>query len=108
MSENGGSRSGGLLTAFAVGAAVGAGIALLFAPQSGKNTRDMLADKGRELRGRAKGALEDGKSQLAAIRGRTRCGRVISTRAVVSLSGSGGQYESTLGPMKSNGGWSCD
>ena len=66
MSENGGSRSGGLLTAFAVGAAVGAGIALLFAPQSGKDTRDMLADKGRELRGRAKGALEEGRSHLAA------------------------------------------
>ena len=61
MSEKAGSRSGGLLTAFAIGAAIGAGVALLYAPRSGKSTRGMLAEKGRELRGRANGALQDGK-----------------------------------------------
>jgi gas vesicle protein len=61
MSENVRSTTGGYLTALAIGAAIGAGIALLYAPRSGKATRGMLVDKGRELRGRARGALEDGK-----------------------------------------------
>ena len=64
MSENAGSKVGGLLTAFAIGAAIGAGVALLYAPQSGKDTRGMLADKGRELQGKAKGAFENGKELL--------------------------------------------
>ena len=61
MSEKTRSRPVGLLASLAIGAAIGAGIALLYAPRSGKATRGMLADKGRELRGRAKGALKDGK-----------------------------------------------
>jgi gas vesicle protein len=64
MSENTGSRSGGLLAAFAVGAAIGAGVALLYAPQSGKHTRGMIADKGRQLRGKTNGALENGKGYI--------------------------------------------
>lgn len=61
MFEKTGSKPGGLLAAFAIGAALGAGMALLYAPRSGKATREMLADKGRELGGRARGALQDGK-----------------------------------------------
>ena len=62
MSESAGSKSGGLLVAFAVGAALGAGIALLYAPRSGKDTRGMLGERRREFQGRAKGAIEDGKA----------------------------------------------
>ncbi len=54
MNENMNNRPhhlGGILTAFAVGAALGAGIALLYAPRSGKDTRKILADKGREWKG---------------------------------------------------------
>jgi len=40
-------------TPFAVGALVGAGIALLFAPQSGKETRKLLAQKANLLRDKA-------------------------------------------------------
>ncbi len=36
---------GSILLAFAAGAVIGAGIALLYAPQSGKETREMLARK---------------------------------------------------------------
>jgi len=68
MSERTGSRSVGLLASLAIGAAIGAGIALLYAPQSGKDTRGMLANKGRDLRGRAKGALKDGKDFIAERR----------------------------------------
>jgi gas vesicle protein len=68
MSQNIRSTAGGLLAAFAIGAALGAGIALLYAPQSGKATRGMLADKGRNLGGRAKGALREGKDFIAERR----------------------------------------
>ncbi|MCX7920064.1 MAG: YtxH domain-containing protein [bacterium] len=41
---------GSILLAFAAGAVIGAGIALLYAPQSGKETREMLAKKAGELK----------------------------------------------------------
>jgi len=46
------------LTVFAVGALVGAGIALLYAPQSGKETRKLLAKKARQLKGKARDTVE--------------------------------------------------
>ena len=61
MSENNSTQVGGIITAFAVGALVGAGIALLYAPRSGKETRELIADKGRELKGKATGAIEDAR-----------------------------------------------
>jgi len=62
MSENNEStRIGGYLAAFAIGALVGTGVALLYAPRSGKETRDLLAKKGRELKGKAADVLDDAK-----------------------------------------------
>jgi len=61
MSETTGSRSGGVVVGLAIGATMGAALALLYAPQTGKDTRSMLANKGRKLRGKANGALENGK-----------------------------------------------
>ena len=62
MSDNNeSSRVGGYLAAFAIGALVGTGIALLYAPRSGKETRELLAKKGRELKGKASDALDDAK-----------------------------------------------
>jgi len=62
MSDNNEStRVGGYLAAFAIGALVGTGVALLYAPRSGKETRDLLAKKGRELKGQAADALDDAK-----------------------------------------------
>jgi gas vesicle protein len=67
------SRVGGYLIAFAIGALVGTGAALLYAPRSGQETRELLAKKGRDLKGRASEALEDAtdfiqgkKAELAA------------------------------------------
>jgi len=52
---------GGYLIAFALGALAGAVTALLFAPQSGKETRQFLADKGRKLKDDAQKTLEQAK-----------------------------------------------
>jgi gas vesicle protein len=60
MSENN-SSFGSYLTAAAVGAAVGATIALLYAPCSGQETRKKLARRAKKLKGQAETALEDAK-----------------------------------------------
>jgi len=49
-------RSG--LTPFIVGAVIGAGVAMLYAPQSGKETRKLLARKGKQLRDKAQDTIE--------------------------------------------------
>ena len=55
---------GGYLAAFAIGAALGAGIALLYAPRSGRETRDLLASKARDLKDKAEDALNDAKEMI--------------------------------------------
>ena len=52
MADNDGGA--GLLIAFAVGAIVGAAVALLYAPASGEETRDYLGQRAREGRDRAR------------------------------------------------------
>jgi gas vesicle protein len=65
MSDNNNSTPvGGFLAAFAIGALAGAGIALLYAPRSGKETRQLIADKGCELKGRAADAVGDVKDYI--------------------------------------------
>lgn len=54
----------GILVAFIAGAAVGAAVALLFAPASGEETRDYLAQKAREGRERANDAARQGRDVL--------------------------------------------
>jgi gas vesicle protein len=49
---------------FLLGAAVGAGLGLLLAPQSGERTRRDLARRGRKLRTQAEGAFEDLSDEL--------------------------------------------
>ncbi len=59
----------GILMAALVGATVGAGIALLFAPRSGQETRGWLAHTTREIKDRTASAFEHVK---AATRGAAR------------------------------------
>jgi gas vesicle protein len=63
MSDNNESSCGvgGYLAAFAIGALVGTGVALLYAPRSGKETRELLAKKGHDLKGQASDALDNAK-----------------------------------------------
>lgn len=61
MSEMNQGSGTNLVVAALVGAAVGAGVALLFAPCSGKETRTWLASRTREIASRATSAYEQGK-----------------------------------------------
>ena len=56
-------RSSGLASFF-WGAICGAGIALLMAPRTGEETREVLRSKGRRLRARAQGTAEDLQDRL--------------------------------------------
>ena len=58
MADNG-NNVGGILVAFMAGMVVGAGVALLYAPQTGKETRRMLAKKADELKDEAEEIVED-------------------------------------------------
>jgi gas vesicle protein len=64
MSDENTNQVGGIVAAFAVGALVGAGIALLYAPQSGRETRELLAQKTRELKDKAADALDGAKEMV--------------------------------------------
>ena len=57
MSDQATFRMSGPLTAFLIGAAVGAGVALLYAPYSGEETRQLLARRSRDIKDRVSGAV---------------------------------------------------
>ncbi len=63
MSNDNG-NSGAILVAFALGAIAGAATALLLAPQSGEETRRLLAEKAREGREKAGEAAHRSKEFL--------------------------------------------
>ena len=64
MANQQGIGAGGVLMAFAVGAAVGAAVALLFAPATGEETREYLTDRAREGRDRANEAARQGRDMV--------------------------------------------
>jgi gas vesicle protein len=54
---------GSTLFAFLIGGLVGAGIALLMAPQSGDETRSMIRDKSQEIKDRATSTVEETRNR---------------------------------------------
>jgi gas vesicle protein len=64
MANDQGITPGGLVLAFVAGAAVGAAVALLFAPGSGEQTREYLSQRAREGRDRAADAARQGRDML--------------------------------------------
>ena len=60
--ESGG--AGSILLAFLLGAVSGAAVALLYAPQSGKETREYLNERANEARARAADAAAKGREAI--------------------------------------------
>ena len=54
-------NSGSFMVAFVIGALTGAAVALLFAPASGEETRELLAEKAREGKLKAREAVDQGR-----------------------------------------------
>ena len=76
MSDERGISAGTVLVSFVAGAALGAGLALLYAPKSGREMRDTIADLtddavdkikeyAREAQDKIKNSLEEGKEVFA-------------------------------------------
>ncbi len=64
MANEQGIGPGGLMVAFIAGAAVGAAVALLYAPATGEQTREYLSQRAREGRDRAADAARQGREIL--------------------------------------------
>jgi gas vesicle protein len=65
MANDQGTSAGAVMMAFMAGAAVGAAVALLWAPASGEETRDYLGQRAREGRDRAAEAAREGRERAA-------------------------------------------
>ena len=64
MARDEGAGAGSILLAFVLGAVSGAAVALLYAPQSGEETRRYLGERAREGRERAAEAAARGRDML--------------------------------------------
>ena len=64
MASDDGAGAGSILLAFILGAVSGAAVALLYAPATGRETREFLGEKARESRDRAAEATERGRQAL--------------------------------------------
>lgn len=64
MANNDGAGAGSVLLAFILGAVSGAAVALLYAPASGRETREYLGERAREAQARAAEAAEKGREVL--------------------------------------------
>jgi gas vesicle protein len=64
MSRDDGAGAGSILLAFILGAVSGAAVALLYAPQTGRETREFLGEKANEARARAADAAARGRDAL--------------------------------------------
>ena len=65
MADNGGAGTATVLLAFLVGAVAGAAVALLYAPASGRETREYLGDKAREGARKASELYEEATGEQA-------------------------------------------
>jgi gas vesicle protein len=64
MAKDESSGAGSILLAFLLGAVSGAAVALLYAPSSGRETREFLGEKAREGRARAAEAAAKGRDAI--------------------------------------------
>ena len=64
MARDEGAGAGNILLAFILGAVSGVAVALLYAPASGRETRDYIGDKTAEARARAAEAAAKGREAI--------------------------------------------
>ena len=64
MSRDEGAGAGSVMLAFLLGAVSGAAVALLYAPATGRDTREYLGEKAREGRERATEVAEKGREVI--------------------------------------------
>jgi len=64
MTRDEGAGAGSVLLAFILGAVSGAAVALLYAPASGRETRDFLGEKAKEGRAKAAEAATRGREMI--------------------------------------------
>jgi gas vesicle protein len=64
MARDEGAGAGSILLAFILGAVSGAAVALLYAPATGRETREYLGEKAREGRARAAEAAEKSRDVI--------------------------------------------
>ena len=64
MARDEGAGPGSILLAFILGAVSGAAVALLYAPATGRETREFRGEKAREGRARAAAAAEKGRDAI--------------------------------------------
>jgi gas vesicle protein len=65
MARDDGGGAGNVLLGFLLGAVAGAAVALLYAPASGRATRERLAEKAEEARAKAAEAAAKGRDVLS-------------------------------------------
>ena len=65
MARDDGTSAGSVLLAFLLGAVSGAAVALLYAPVTGRETREYLGEKAREGRDRAADAAQKGRQAIS-------------------------------------------
>ncbi|MGQ9636218.1 MAG: YtxH domain-containing protein [Thermodesulfobacteriota bacterium] len=65
--EEGGWKGGSLVLSFFLGGLIGAGIALLLAPRSGKETREKIKEFAEEVKGKVGKAYGEAKEKLGSI-----------------------------------------
>jgi len=64
MARDEGAGAGSVLLAFILGAVSGAAVALLYAPATGRETREYLGERAREGRAKAAEAAEKGREAI--------------------------------------------
>jgi gas vesicle protein len=65
MANDDSGGAGSILLAFILGAVSGAAVALLYAPQSGRETREYLGERANEARARAAEAAAKGREAIS-------------------------------------------
>ena len=84
MARDDGGGAGNILLAFILGAVSGAALALLYAPASGRETREYLGDKAEEARARAAEAAAKGRDVKPLLGHLNAIGRDASRAAALA------------------------